>query len=42
LDYLISKNNVWNQVTKEDIQKGMTVPLHPGAEKYFKEQGIIK
>lgn len=42
LDYLISKNNVWKQVTKEDVQKGMTVPLHPGAEKYFKEQGIIK
>lgn len=42
LEYLVSKNNVWNQVTKEDIQKGMTVPLHPGAEKYFKEQGIIK
>ena len=42
LDYLISKNNVWKQVTEEDIQKGMTVPLHPGAEKYFKEQGIIK
>lgn len=42
LDYLVSKNNVWKQVTKEDVLKGMTVPLHPGAEKYFKEQGIIK
>jgi TRAP-type uncharacterized transport system substrate-binding protein len=25
-----------------DATKGMTVPLHPGAEKYYKEKGIIK
>ena len=28
-----------------DIKKatdGMPVPLHPGAQKYFKEKGIIK
>jgi len=39
---LITKNNVWGQIKSESAFNGMTVPLHPGAEKYFKEIGIIK
>lgn len=29
-------------ITQENALKGMSIPLHPGAEKYFKEVGIIK
>jgi len=29
-------------VTLESAMDGMSVPLHPGAEKYFKEKGIVK
>lgn len=40
-DYLVERNNVWAQMTAENYGMGMTVPLHPGAERYFKEIGII-
>ncbi len=29
-------------LTKENMLEGLTAPLHPGAEKYFKEAGLIK
>ncbi len=29
-------------LTPETALKGLSVPLHPGAEKYFKETGIMK
>ncbi len=29
-------------LTKESMLQGLTAPLHPGAEKYFKEVGLIK
>jgi TRAP-type uncharacterized transport system substrate-binding protein len=29
-------------VTLETALKGMPIPLHPGAEKYYKEVGKIK
>ena len=29
-------------ITKESLLEGRTAPLHPGAEKYFKEAGLIK
>jgi TRAP-type uncharacterized transport system substrate-binding protein len=29
-------------VTDETMIKGIPVPLHPGAEKYYKEVGILK
>ncbi len=29
-------------VTLESAMDGMSIPLHPGAEKYFKEKGIVK
>ena len=40
--YLIERNNVWAQMTLEDATKGMTVPLHPGAEKYLREAGALE
>lgn len=29
-------------LTKENMLEGLSAPLHPGAEKYFKEVGLIK
>lgn len=29
-------------LSKENMLEGLTAPLHPGAEKYFKEVGLIK
>ena len=29
-------------LTKENMMDGLSAPLHPGAEKYFKEVGLIK
>jgi hypothetical protein len=29
-------------LTKEGMLEGLTAPLHPGAEKYYKEVGLIK
>ena len=29
-------------LTREGMMQGNTIPLHPGAEKYFKEAGLIK
>ena len=26
----------------ENSQSGMTVPMHPGAERYYKEAGVLK
>jgi TRAP-type uncharacterized transport system substrate-binding protein len=29
-------------LAKEDMLKGLTAPLHPGAIKYFKEVGLLR
>ena len=29
-------------ITKESLLEGRTAPFHPGAEKYFREAGLIK
>ena len=29
-------------LTKEDMLKGLTAPLHPGAKKYYKEVGLMQ
>lgn len=31
-----------DQITLEDAAKHLTIPLHPGAERYFREKGLIK
>ncbi|WDV44893.1 TAXI family TRAP transporter solute-binding subunit [Clostridiaceae bacterium M8S5] len=35
-------HNVGKYITKETAAEGMSIDLHPGAEKYFKEIGVIK
>lgn len=42
LDYLYTANKSFAGVTDETIANVNGVPLHPGAEKYYKEVGILK
>lgn len=41
-DRVVAAHTVGKFVVPENALKGMSLPLHPGAEKYFKEIGIIK
>lgn len=42
LDRLHAAHAKLKAVTLESAMDGMSIPLHPGAEKYFKEKGILK
>ena len=37
-----SLNALFKEVTLENVTDGMPVPMHPGAIRYFKEQGVSK
>lgn len=41
-DELVAAHKVAKNTTLENALTGQTIPLHPGAEKYFKEKGVIK
>ncbi len=42
LDEFKSLHPALASITKESLLEGRTAPLHPGAEKYYKEAGLIK
>ncbi len=42
LDTLVAAHSAGKAIRKENALKGMAVPLHPGAEKYYREIGLIK
>ena len=42
LDTLYAAHNAAKAIKRENAIKGMPVPLHPGAERYYKEVGLIK
>ncbi len=42
LDALVAAHAAAKGVSLANATAGMPVPLHPGAEKYYKEQGLIK
>ncbi|MEA4941605.1 MAG: TAXI family TRAP transporter solute-binding subunit [Oscillibacter sp.] len=42
LDKVYDIHSACKSITPENCQNGLTVPLHPGAEKYYKEIGAIK
>jgi TRAP transporter TAXI family solute receptor len=42
LDRLVAAHAAAKAIKLEDATKGMPIPLHPGAERYYKEKGIIK
>jgi TRAP transporter TAXI family solute receptor len=42
LDTLHTAHNAAKAIARDNAIKGMPVPLHPGAERYYKEVGLIK
>jgi TRAP transporter TAXI family solute receptor len=42
LDQLQSAHAAAKAIKKETAAKGMPLPLHPGAEKYYREAGLLK
>ncbi|MEO6974099.1 MAG: TAXI family TRAP transporter solute-binding subunit [Rhodoferax sp.] len=42
LDHLVAAHAAAKAIRKETALVGMPVPLHPGAEKYYREIGLIK
>jgi hypothetical protein len=42
IDTLYSAHNAAKAIKRENAIKGMPVPLHPGAARYYKEVGLIK
>ncbi len=41
-DQLLAAHAAAKAIKKENAAKGMPVPLHPGAEKYYREAGLLK
>ena len=41
-DALVAAHAAAKDIRLEDATKGMPIPLHPGAEKYLKEKGVVK
>lgn len=42
LDTLYAAHNAAKVIKRENAVKGMPIPLHPGAEKYYREVGVLK
>ncbi len=42
LDQLVAAHSAAKAIDPKRALEGMPVPLHPGAEKYYKEVGILK
>jgi TRAP transporter TAXI family solute receptor len=42
LDTLYAAHAAAKAITKVDAPKGSPIPLHPGAEKYYRETGLLK
>jgi TRAP-type uncharacterized transport system substrate-binding protein len=39
---LIKVKDIWNQVVLEDALLGAAIPVHPGAQRYYDEKGVVK
>lgn len=42
LDQMVAAHAAAKAIRRENATKGLPVPLHPGAEKYYREVGLIK
>jgi hypothetical protein len=42
LGTLHAAHNAAKVINRDNAIKGMPVPLHPGAERYYREVGLIK
>jgi TRAP-type uncharacterized transport system substrate-binding protein len=40
LDQMVAAHGAAKSIKLENAVKGMPLPLHPGAERYYKEKGI--
>lgn len=41
VEYLREQNNAFKEMSLENALKNISIPLHPGAERYFKEKGLL-
>ena len=41
LDMMVAAHAAAKAIKRENALKGMPLPLHPGAERYYKEKGLI-
>lgn len=42
LEYLQSIHASMSEISSEDLVTDLGIPLHPGAEKYYREKGLLK
>jgi TRAP transporter TAXI family solute receptor len=42
LDQLSAAHSAAKSITAADAPKNVPVPLHPGAERYYREAGLLK
>ena len=42
LDQLAAAHTAAKGIKREEAMKNMPVPLHPGAQKYYREVGLLK
>ena len=42
LDQMVSAHAAAKNIKIEDAAKGMPLPLHPGAERFYREKGLLK
>ena len=42
LEFFKKQQAVFNGLSQSDLLKGLSIPLHSGAEKYFKEAGLLQ
>jgi len=42
LDHLVAAHKAASAIKRDDAPKNVPVPLHPGAERYYREVGLIK
>lgn len=42
LDQMVSAHAAAKQISLQNATKGMPLPLHPGAEKYYREKGVLQ
>jgi TRAP-type uncharacterized transport system substrate-binding protein len=42
LDQMVAAHSAAKAIDKADAPKNPPVPLHPGAERYYREAGLLK
>jgi TRAP-type uncharacterized transport system substrate-binding protein len=40
LEFMGTVHPAWKKVSKDGIINGFTIPLHPGALRYYREAGV--